>query len=196
MKILVDVSGLQVRPVTASITATDVSTTLLDESHIDEQRQDNSAPSSSNRPMVPSCSTSVISQPALNQTVEKPRRDYQNLTQSFRSQSLLESPSSFLEHLGLIANGKPFDLRRATLSEDSMPSPVQLQKQIIPIDSSVVHPQTESYPVRIVRKRPDEPSPDPSVLLTSTAPPSQRLTAAFQSYHQHQKQLVNQHSLP
>lgn len=146
-------SGLHGRPDTSfNLTTADASSTVLDESNFDEQSKDHSAPASSSLPLVPSCSTSVISQPAIIRQAEKPGRNDQTSTQSFNTQSSPESPRSFLEHLGLISNRKPFFLRRATISEDCTQSPVQLQEQMIPIASSVIHQHTSS--VGIVRKQP------------------------------------------
>ena len=168
LEIRVDVSLLHNHLDSSTVTTADVTATRFGESNIDEQRKDDSMSASSSHLVVPSCSPLVTIQTAIHQPVGKQRIDYPNLKQSIQSQSPPKTPSSFLEHLELIASGKPFYLPSANLSEDSMPPPVHLQEKIIPSASPVFLPPTKTPLVRVVRKQPDGPLLNPSALLTST----------------------------
>lgn len=115
LKIRIDASRINCRPVSPTITAAAaaaaVSALRIGESNIEEQHNNYSAPAVYSRSESASCSLSVASQTAIVPSVEEPKTDFQNLTRSFHSQSQPKRPNSFLEHLELITNGKPVSLQ-------------------------------------------------------------------------------------
>lgn len=115
LKIRIDASRINCRPVSPTITAAAaaaaVSALRIGESNIEELHNNYSAPAVYSRSESASCSLSVASQTAMVPSVEEPKSDFQNLTRSFHSQSQPKHPNSFLEHLELITNGNPVCLQ-------------------------------------------------------------------------------------